>query len=109
MKAKEYIEKYKDLIMCFGKIPNNEPEAEFARRMLTDLSLELKDITKSRNIVKMQSLISVVVELNNKWKSVNGGIKKMLGTSVFKEDMFTNYISKTIPDLTPYLEHAGVV
>ena len=65
MKAKEYFEKYDELIIkdqIAGSI-------ESAKKLLIELSDEAKNICEARH-VKRDAVVSVLKEINQKWNAI---------------------------------------
>ena len=66
MKAKEYFEKYDELIIkdqIAGSI-------ESAKKLLIELSDEVKDICEARHVKRDAAVVSVLKEINQKWNAI---------------------------------------
>lgn len=93
MKAKEYFEKYDTLVQ------NDSPDGANTMKLILELSEEVKTITKSRNVRKNSSFVSVIKEINQKWNAICNLFAKKYGHSVLKENGFKNFWIASVPEL----------
>ena len=75
MKAKEYFEKYDQLIIT--ELKNGT--SKHAKSLLLELSDEVEQLAKKRHIVRGEAFISIIKEINTKWNSICSMFEKKYG------------------------------
>ncbi|MFA7157470.1 MAG: hypothetical protein WC123_07265 [Bacilli bacterium] len=78
LKAKDYFEKYKETITTEKGLQD----------LLTEMSTEVADIGKQRNIKTDAGLTSILREMNQKWNSLARMFEKEFNMSILKMDGF---------------------
>lgn len=78
LKAKDYFEKYKETIMT----------GEGVHELLTEMSTEVTDIAKQRNIKTDAGLLSILREMNQKWNALERMFEKEFNTPILKVNGF---------------------
>jgi len=99
MKAKEYFEKYDELIIkdqIAGSI-------ESAKKLLIELTDEAKNICESRHVKRDAAVVSVLKEINQKWNAICSLYEKKYGASPLNRNAFIKYWKQVIPELSTML------
>ena len=99
MKAKEYFEKYDQLIITELK---NET-SKSAISLLLELSDEVPQLAKQRNVVGGKAVISIIKEINTKWNSICSMFEKKYGVSPLKWNGFKEFWKHRMPELALWL------
>lgn len=116
MKAKEYVAKYRDRILLTDYQPDLEKcQTEEGKQeeidkmdsminqaiseMLQELNREIKDIVDQRGCKKVDSLVAVVREGNDKWNAIVDRILDRDGKPVLKRDGIKNLWIKEMPSI----------
>lgn len=99
MKAVQYFEKYREQI-----IDTDEKKAvEAIGQLVYDLSMEAKEMIRSRHVKTNSGAVAVILELNQKYNAVCRLFQKNYGTSPLLQNGFLTYWAKQIPELTRYV------
>lgn len=99
MKAKEYFEKYDELIIkdqIAGSI-------ESAEKLLIELSVEAKNICEVRHVKRDAAVVSVLKETNQKWNAICSLYEKKYGVSPLNRNAFIEYWKHVMPELSTVL------
>ena len=99
MKAKEYFEKYDELIIkdhIAGSI-------ESAKKLLIELSVESKNICEARHVKRDAAVVSVLKETNQKWNAICSLYEKKYGVSPLNRNAFIEYWKHVMPELSTML------
>ena len=99
MKAKEYFEKYDELIIkdqIAGSI-------ESAKKLIIELSDEVKDICEARHVKRDAAVVSVLKEINQKWNAICSLYEKKYGVSPLNRNAFSEYWKQVLPELSKVL------
>ncbi len=100
MKARDYYDKYSSDLLYDSKI--NSHVAIFD--LFMEISDEVVDICKQRNVSSNDAVASVIKEINDKWNAICRLFVKFHGFSPLKEDGFINYYLDQIPELKDFLK-----
>ena len=95
MKAKDYFEKYEDLI--FSDI--REESTTYTTKLLVELSKEVDTLYKNRRGKSNSALVGVIKEINQKWNAIGTLFEKKYGVSPLKRNGFLEYWKSQIPEL----------
>lgn len=99
MKAKEYFEKYDELIIkdqIAGSVENT-------KKLIIELSDEVKDICEARHVKYDAAVVSVLKEQNQKWNAICSLYEKKYGVSPLYRNTFTEYWKHFMPELSEVL------
>ena len=93
MKAKEYFEKYG------ARLVSSANTDKTAVALLRDLCGEVQSIGEQRKIKRIEAVISIVKETNDKWNAVGNLCEKHYGVNPLAEDGFKTFILNSMPEL----------
>lgn len=99
MKAKEYFEKYDQLII--QEVKNGE--SKHTASLLFELSGEVKKLSEQRHIHKGEAVISIIKEINTKWNSICSMFEKKYGVSPIRWNGFKEFWKHEMPELEQWL------
>ena len=99
MKAKEYFEKYDQLIIT--ELKNGT--SKHTKSLLLELSDEVEQLAKKRHIIRGEAFISIIKEINTKWNSICSMFEKKYGVSPLKWNGFKEFWKYEMPELRPWL------
>ena len=99
MNAKEYFEKYDPLIWN-----REDPEKKFVKELVLEMLADVSNLCKVRKAVKLDSVISIIKEVNGKWNVVAAKFKKKYEMDVLKLDVILYYFKKECPGFELYLD-----
>lgn len=103
MKAKEYFAKYDPLIMGPVSEDDHDTAAQFATRLLMELSGEAKNMATTRNARTNSALGGIIRELNDRWNAIYNLFMSKYGVSPIKMNGIKAYWIKAIPELADYI------
>ena len=95
MKAKDYFEKYEELIL----VDIREESITYTTKLMVELSKEVDVLYKNRRGKSNSALAGVIKEINQKWNSIGTLFEKKYGASPLKRNGFVEYWSSQIPEL----------
>ena len=96
MKAKEYFEKYEDLLI---HATNDQAYKDSSFNVFMDFSKESTDVIESRKAKKNTAVIAVMKEQNDKWNSLCRLFEKKYGFSPLIKDGFKTFWNRKIPGI----------
>ena len=100
MKARDYYEKYGSDILYDYRIDAHVA----ARDLFLEISDEVVDICKKRNVSSNSAFASVMKEINDKWNAICRLFVKFHGFSPLQEDGFINSYLDKMPELQDFLK-----
>ena len=89
MKAKEYFDKYKDLIM--REVTSESTEFRYPAELLKEMSMEAQKLVDARHAVRNSAVVAVLKEFNVRWNAVVSMFIKKYGVSPMKKDGFKTW------------------
>ncbi len=98
MKAKEYFEKYGSYLVS-GENADKNDRTNAAVALLCDLCGEVQSIGEQRKIKRIEAVISIVKETNDKWNAVGNLCEKHYGVNPLAENGFKAFILNRMPEL----------
>jgi hypothetical protein len=102
MKAKEYFEKYRELIADPFYV-DDETGNSGITLLFIDMSSEFRTICHMRNVKTDSGAVSILKELNQKWNAINALFKKEYGYEPLAEDGFKKGWIKQMPVLADHM------
>jgi hypothetical protein len=89
MKAKEYFDKYEDLIM--REVTSESTEFCYPAELLKEMSMEAQKLVDARHAVRNSAVVAVLKEFNVRWNAVVSMFIKKYGVSPMKKDGFKTW------------------
>lgn len=99
MKAKEYFEKYKDLISS----ENKEIAIKGTSDLVFDLFNEIDALCKVRGVKTDRGMITIIKEENSKWNAIAALFEKDYGDPMLVRNGFNKFMIHKIPELEKFL------
>jgi hypothetical protein len=96
MKAKQYFEKYGELIMDNHK----NGSIHYIKKLLADMSVEARTLCEKRNAQCDSAAVATFKEMNQRWNTLCSMFEKRYGSSPIKRNGFMEYWKKAMPELT---------